>query len=723
LFWPRGIKLENSVSGWNLAGLNMNRQRLAMALVALFLGLVASCGGETQTLPTATPIPETKTAPKIEPQSQALMLRLTSPQVNLVTSLGQISVTGVTSPDATLSVNGILTLPDPEGRFSVGLDISGGANPLVIEVVATSITGETESQVRPVIFSAEGGSQGLFGVVTSVSPSEIKLQTGDGSVTFDVDGSTSVSIYGWKSPSVSNITPGALVGVMIDGSRAESVMAVASRPVRTRHFTGIVTTSQSASPGINGSITLLDSSGRQITAIITDQFGPAPVGEVVTAVLEQDITAGTLTATAYDRALSGAERVNEALAMNQGIESPQATKNMTALRWRLAEHGVRNISMLLNSQPYQGWQDAVAAAEEAYAKSFSDHRIGAPSADVTGLVTAIATSLGSSSTKLITVQPASGQPVMVKLSDSTPVALFGERIKSVQLDLASRITVRYAIEGNDANRVTIMAGNTLSRESSAQLAAIAGRGEAQGVLMNVGGADSVVTIMVDRDSGQQVSLQSAGAAVYRNGSPAALDASMEGSNVFARFDPASYRLLELEVVTPSFGEELISGVIHSFIPKVASGNLTIRTPDGRMRSFTHRSDTPIRRDGLRVSIHDVRPGDLVRPNTRVRPSDGAGEIIALSLKTPEPGRVTGIIRGVTPGLGGQVQVTVSNIWLDLISLKVDSATEITRQGRTLGAQDLAVGQKVALASYDPVTLEAGSLALDPPIESGRASSR
>lgn len=699
----------------------MNRQRLAMALVALFIGLAAACGGETQTAPTATPLAETKTAPKIEPQYQSLMLRLTSPQVNLVTGLKQLSVAGVTSPDATISVNGVLALPDPEGRFSIGLDISGVTNPWVIEVIATSITGETESQVRPVIFSGEDGGQGLFGVVTSVSPSKIELQTGDGAVTLSVDDSTSVSIHGWKSPSVSNIAPGALVGVMIDGPLAESVMAVASRPVRTRHFTGIVTGSQSASPEIDGSITLLDSSGKQITAIITDLFGPAPVGEVVTAVLEQDLTAGSLTATAYDPALSGAERLSGALAMNQGIDSAQTSKNITALRWRLSEHGVRNISVLLNSQLYEGWQDAVSAAEDAYAKSFSDNHIGAPSADVTGLVTSIATSLGTSSTKLITVQPTSGPAVMVKLSDNTPVALFGERIKSGQLDLASRITVRYAIEGNDANRVTIMAGNTLSRESSAQLAAIAGRGEAQGLLMSSGGPDSVVTIMVDRDSRQLVSLQSAGAAIYRNGFPVALDPSMEGSDVFARFDPASYQLLELELVSPSFGEELVSGVVHSFIPKFADGNLTIRTPDGRMRSFTHRADTPIRRDGLRVSIHDVRPGDLVRPNTKVRPADGAGEIISLSLKTPEPGRVTGIIRGVTPRLGGQVQVTVSNIWLDLISLKVDSDTEITRQGRTLGAQNLAVGQKVALASYDPVTLEAGSLALDPPVESGLAN--
>ena len=385
----------------------------------------------------------------------------------------------------------------------------------------------------------------------------------------------------------------------------------------------------------------------------------------------------------------------------------------------MAEHGVGNLTMLVDSQPYDATENALKGAGEFYAKVFSENQIGAPSADVTGLVTSIDSAKGQ-----ITVQPVSGQPVMVKISANTPVALFGERVKSGQLDLASRITIRYSISGNNASRVTVMAGNTLSKVSAAQLAATAGRGEVQGVLMDVG-PETQVTIMVDRATGEKISLQTAGSSVLRNGMTAKLDPSMEGSEVFARFDPISYRLLELESLTPARNEELVSGVVQSFIPKVADGNLTIRTPDGRLRSFTHNTDTAIRRDGLWVFIQDVKVGDLVRPNTRVRSLDGgeekAGEIIALSLKSAEPGLVTGIIRGVTAGLGGEVRVTVSNIWLDLISLKVDSKTAITQQGRTLGAQDLVVGQGISLASYDPVTLEAGVLALDPPRNSARAS--
>jgi hypothetical protein len=301
------------------------------------------------------------------------------------------------------------------------------------------------------------------------------------------------------------------------------------------------------------------------------------------------------------------------------------------------------------------------------------------------------------------------------------VALFGERIKSGQLDLASRITVRYTLSGNDANRVTVMAGNTLSADSSTQLAAVAGRGEVQGILMDVKDTGEFITIL-DLATGQTITLQTGGrsprAPVYLNGAPVELDSSLEGLSVFAHFDPASQRLLELESLALSPNEETVAGVVHSFIPKMTKGNLTIRTAEGRFRSFTHHAGTAIRRDGLLVSIQDVRIGDLVRPNTRVRIT---GEIQVLSLKTPEPGLVAGIIRGVTAGFGGEVRVTVSNIWLDFIGLRVNSETAITQEGRTLGAQDLTVGQEIALASFDPVTLETGVLALARPKDLARAS--
>ena len=43
--------------------------------------------------------------------------------INMITELDQITVAGVTSPDATLSVNGRLISPDSKGSFSIDLDM------------------------------------------------------------------------------------------------------------------------------------------------------------------------------------------------------------------------------------------------------------------------------------------------------------------------------------------------------------------------------------------------------------------------------------------------------------------------------------------------------------------------------------------------------------------------------------------------------------------------
>ena len=90
----------------------------------------------------------------------------------------------------------------------------------------------------------------------------------------------------------------------------------------------------------------------------------------------------------------------------------------------------------------------------------------------------------------------------------------------------------------------------------------------------------------------------------------------------------------------------------------------------------------------------LRPAKL-----QVRPAAGR-------LKAPEAELVTGFIRGVGAGLGGEVRVTVSDIWLELISLRVGPSTAIIQQGRILTVQDLAVGQEVTLGIYNPVTLVA-----------------
>lgn len=141
-----------------------------------WLGLLASCGGEEATATpvatvsststpvaagapaaTLTPTPEPTvappaTAPSPAPQTTNLKLELSSPAGDQVVASDTVTVAGVTSPDATVSVNGILVTPDADGRFSIDLTADPEDNPLPVEVIATSVAGEQLSLVRTVIF-------------------------------------------------------------------------------------------------------------------------------------------------------------------------------------------------------------------------------------------------------------------------------------------------------------------------------------------------------------------------------------------------------------------------------------------------------------------------------------------------------------------------------------------------------------------------------------------
>jgi hypothetical protein len=81
-----------------------------------------------------------------------LKLEVTSPGDNAVVSLPTITVAGLTSPDAAVSVNGQLVTPDPDGRFAADLAVTLADNPLPIEVIATSISGEQRWLVLTVIY-------------------------------------------------------------------------------------------------------------------------------------------------------------------------------------------------------------------------------------------------------------------------------------------------------------------------------------------------------------------------------------------------------------------------------------------------------------------------------------------------------------------------------------------------------------------------------------------
>lgn len=76
-------------------------------------------------------------------------LRLIAPIENLETTEATVEVAGITSPEATISINGDLVALEKGGRFFLRLPITTGDN--TISVIATSKSGKTASQIRTVI--------------------------------------------------------------------------------------------------------------------------------------------------------------------------------------------------------------------------------------------------------------------------------------------------------------------------------------------------------------------------------------------------------------------------------------------------------------------------------------------------------------------------------------------------------------------------------------------
>ena len=170
------------------------KTRIAALGLAVLMGLLIACGGDEATPtpvatagPASTPSPTATTEPTRAPtpaytptarpistpsppvstpapspvptpgptllhQAAQLRLEVTSPPGDAVVTSDSVKVAGRSSPDATVSVNGVLVTPDSQGRFAIDLPMSPQENPLSIEVIATSVAGERRSVVRTVIF-------------------------------------------------------------------------------------------------------------------------------------------------------------------------------------------------------------------------------------------------------------------------------------------------------------------------------------------------------------------------------------------------------------------------------------------------------------------------------------------------------------------------------------------------------------------------------------------
>ena len=160
----------------------------------------------------------------------------------------------------------------------------------------------------------------------------------------------------------------------------------------------------------------------------------------------------------------------------------------------------------------------------------------------------------------------------------------------------------------------------------------------------------------------------------------------------------------------------IRGVIQRFVAKNLPGNLSILTRDGTIRTFSRTTETVVRRNGRRVSVNEVRLGDVVRANTRIvnASGDAAPVLEVLSLSSPPLAPIHGTITGITNAGQGSMRATITTNELDIIDILVDADTQVVQKGKSIGLDGLTLGQRIVNGAYQPITRKVDRLTVQPP---------
>ena len=618
---------------------------------------------------------------------------------------------------------------------------------LLAALIYPLISGETAT-----IAARQQEAQGSFGTIINLSGDhprsvageiDITLDTGSGPVELTATPGTIVRIPGSESATVESLSPGDSVAVLSSGGKALNILVRTTLPGRTRHFTGVV-----ISVDDEGIVTLQGAQEVRITALALDSPVGLQPGELVTAVIEQDLPTGGLVITGLDRAADSLVRITSALELAEKSGTPST---LEALRQRLISNSTHHLTAILEASQKADSslrgrvRQELESVTGAYSEALSRSNAGKPRAQVTGIISSI-----DPLQQRVTVQPDRVQAIEVGITSDTrlwqaPVGLpagaaenwlksstrtlfyvrefGGKEIRLEQVDIASRVRVWYELDTNSSTRILVLPGESVQSRSTDALLALAQRGEVLGVVTAVDLDTVPPSVSIDDEvSGSILNLTVSPGSVIRNGGVSVEIASLPGVLVTADFDPDSYSIIELNTLVLGQSEATVFGVVHSFIPKVVPSNFVILTPESELQAFSHTDDTVIRRDGRRATIGQVRLGDLVRPGTRYRTANetdgtapGSGqELVFLGLKSPKSAPVQGTIRGIGDAPDGGALITLSNNWLELVSLLVTVDTLLTRQGNPVELNDLNVGQRVLTGSYDPITTNAAHLVLGPP---------
>ena len=718
--------------------------------------------------PQPTVTPEFTTSPTLVPDNGPQPI-LTAPGAGLEMSQAadeplewseSIIVSGTASPGATVSVNGIPALPGTGGAFSAVLSPGPDENPVIIEILATA-PGD-QASITTAALPAGDGVENLIGTVVKISPDHPRSVAGETDITlmtrgnqveltanpetkFYFPGQTDVRNDEVADPPIEDVPLGGRVAVSASGGQVIHLVVLPGGPANSRHFTGVVLPPE-ASTGVTAFLTLRDRQGNQVSAPLFPGLSEPATGTLVTAILSRPPGGGDLIISGLDTAGASSERVSAALELARADGDMETLARLTKGLAVAAAEGLTLLDAISRAPDLTlaGPEAAeMAALQAAYQQVLTEYGGGGVLLRTEGIIT----SLGAPNTRgrEMMVESKSG-PLRLLLGDQTEVWLTpagtppsalrgwlnefagaleysgeygGAEISVNQVDLGQRVTATYDPESGLLSRVAAFSSPRLEEDLARSLAALAEKGEMAGTVSLVDLKDQSRSVYIQDQitGGTVIFLAPPDSQTIVDGLPAALSTGITGRAVSILFDQDSGEIIELSARDPSPGQANVSGVVSSFVSKVFPGNVTILTPQGELMTFSHDQETVIRLDGRRISVSDVRMGDLVRPNTAhlnqgvSQSNDETPILTLLSLKTPGPVRLTGTVRGISNTPNGDVRETLTTDSLSIITLTITRDTRLTRGGTAVQTNSLRIGDEIDLANYDPITLEAIQLVL------------